>query len=379
MRIVADENIPVLLPFFDMLGEVTALPGREISREHLLNADLLLVRSITPVGADLLDGTSVRFVATATIGSDHVDRGYLQARQIGFANAPGCNAQSVVEYVLSALSILTEIKGFRLDEISVGIVGRGEIGGRLEKTLRAMGVVVKATDPPREAAGEGDLDSLEQVLECDVVTVHVPYVAEGAFPTHQLVNRAFLDKMEGHQILINTSRGRVVDEEALKARLKRGDGFSAILDVWRNEPAIDAELASLCTFATPHIAGYSLDGRAAATEIVYQKVCQHFGLPVRVKAGQYLPEPPLKKLSFSPSADTEWAFHTAIRACYDLRHDHANLMRVLKGAAPAVGFDLLRKQYRQRRGFAQVKIKLKGPKAELASRLAAAGYSFCDK
>jgi erythronate-4-phosphate dehydrogenase len=379
MRIVADENVPLLLPFFDSVGSIVSMPGRQIRREHLLDADILLVRSVTQVDESLLEGTSVCYVATATIGSDHLDLAYLKDRNIAFSSAPGCNAQAVVEYVLSALSVLTEQKGFRLDEISVGIVGRGEIGGRLEKTLRALGAVVKCNDPPREAAGEVDLFPLEQVLECDVVTLHVPFVSSGSYPTESLLDEDRLNRLEGHQILINTSRGRVIDEAALKRRLAVKDGFTAILDVWNAEPAIDAELAGLCHFATPHIAGYSLDGRAAATEIIYQKVSQHFGLPVRAKAGQYLPEPPLKKLSFSQNADPEWVFHTAVRATYDVRHDHANLMRVLREPAPAVGFDKLRKDYRQRRAFSQVKIKLKGPRAELVARLAAAGFSFCDR
>ncbi len=379
MRIVADENIPLLQPFFGSMGSVLALPGREIRNEHLREADLLLVRSVTCVDRALLEGTPVRFVATATIGSDHVDVEALREQGIGFCSAPGCNAQSVVEYMLSTLSVLAEKKGFRLDEISVGIIGRGEIGGRLERVLRGLGAVVKCNDPPREEAGETDLFPLSQVLQCDVVTLHVPLVRGGRHPTENLVDARVLAGLEGHQILINTSRGRVIDEAALKERLRQGDGFAAVLDVWRGEPAIDAELAGLCELATPHIAGYSLDGRAAATEIIYQKVSQHLGLPIRTKAGQHLPEPPLKKLSFSANADPEWAFHTAIRASYDVRHDHANLARILREPAPAIGFDRLRSGYRQRMAFSQIKIRLKGPRADLLARLSMAGFSFCDK
>lgn len=379
MRIVADESIPLLKPLFGSLGEITALPGREISREHLVEADLLLVRSVTPVNAALLENTPVRMVATATIGSDHVDLGYLAQRGIAFANAPGCNAESVVEYILSCLSILCEVKGFALDEISVGIVGRGEIGGRLERVLKALGVVVKACDPPRQLAGEDNLVSLDQVLECDVVTLHVPLVTEGRYPTLGLVNTAVLERLDGHQILINSSRGGVIDEMALKRRLQRGDGFTAILDVWRGEPAIDSELASLCLLATPHIAGYSLDGRSNGSGTIHQQVCRHFGLPVRAKVGQFLPEPPLKMMAFSDEADPDWAFHTLIRACYDVRHDHANLMRVLRQPAPAAGFDRLRREYRQRRGFAQTRVRQKGLQADLYARVVAAGFSIGDR
>lgn len=379
MRIVADENIPLLQSFFADLGEVKALPGREISREDLMNADVLLVRSVTPVNEALLEGTSVRFVGTATIGCDHIDQAYLASRKISFVSAPGCNAESVAEYVISSLSVLSEVRGFSLDEISVGLIGRGAIGSTLEPMLRSLGVVVKCYDPPKEAAGEENLVSLDEILECDVVSLHVPLEDGGEWPTRHLVDDAFLNRMEGHQVLINTSRGQVVDQSALKRRLARQDGFGVVLDVWWNEPAIDADLAAQCELATPHIAGYSLDGRTAATEIVYQSLCRQFGMPARAKVGQFLSEPPLKKMNFSDSADPDWVLHTAIRACLDLRHDHAQLALALKGANPAVGFDVLRKNYRQRRGFKFVRVKLKSSKAEVVRQLGGLGFQIVNK
>lgn len=376
MKIIADENIPLLEEVFGNFGQLTTLPGRDIRKEHVKDADLLLVRSVTPVGQALLEGSSVRQVASLTIGDDHVDRQWLQQAGIPFFNAPGSNAQSVVEYVLSCLSILSEIKGFQLTEISVGIVGRGHIGSQLEKTLKSLGVMAKACDPPLAERGVEDLDDLDDVLACDVVSLHVPLTRSGPHATASMVDADFLSRLEGHQMLINTSRGGVIDERALKARLRKRDGFEAILDVWRNEPDIDAELAAMCLLATPHIAGYSLDGRVAATESVAQQVTRAFGLPYRARIGQYLPEPPLKQMTFSQSADPVWALHTAIRACFDVRHDDASLRRALQGPAPGPAFDQLRKAYRPRRAFAATRVKLKGTGAEWVSPLKAAGFTI---
>ncbi|WLQ15328.1 4-phosphoerythronate dehydrogenase PdxB [Hahella aquimaris] len=381
MKIVADENIPLLQPFFGSMGEIHTLPGREISNEHLRDADVLLVRSVTRVDERLLENTGVKFVGSATIGCNHVDMDYLTSRGVGFSNAPGCNASAVVEYVVSCLSVLSEQLGFELEDKTVGIIGRGEIGGRLERALTLLGLEVKSNDPPREAAGEQNLFSLDEVLQCDIITLHTPLTDSGSYPTRELLNASMIENLRSDQILINTCRGEVVDESALKRRLQKGDGLTVALDVWNNEPAIDVELAMLCHFATPHIAGYTLDGRTAGTEIIYQHLSRYLGLPVRHKLGQFLPEPPLRRMAFSSGVDPDWALHTAIRASYDVRHDDSQLKRTLRLDAPvrAQEFDRLRREYRVRRGFDRIKIELKGGKADLLATLSAVGFNLSSK
>ena len=381
MKIVADENIPLLNPFFGNMGDIVTLPGREINQEHLADADLLIVRSVTPVDRSLLEGTPVKFVGTTTIGLDHIDVSYLKEQGIGFCSAPGCNASAVVEYVVGALSVLAEQLGFTFEDKSIGIVGRGEIGSRLENVVKKLGMKVKSNDPPRQAAGEEELYSLEEVLACDVVTLHVPLSDGGLYPTRHLLSEGELSQLNNRQILINSSRGDVIDENALKERLNQPDAPTVVLDVFKNEPLIDIELANLCHFITPHIAGYTLDGKTNGTDMVYRQVCRFLGLPVRHKVGQFMPEPPLRKLAFSSEVEAEWALHTAIRACYDIRHDDSNLRRVIamSKAKRAESFDRLRKQYRVRRGFEQVKIILKGGKADLINTLSAVGFNIQSK
>ena len=379
MKIVADENIPLLDQFFGHLGEVKAYPGRSLNAELVADADVLLVRSVTPVNPSLLQGSRVKFVGTTTIGLDHIDTDYLSSKGIGFCSAPGCNAGAVVEYVLSVLSVLAEQQGFQFGQKTVGIIGRGQIGSRLVSTLHRMGFKVKANDPPKALAGETGLSGLDEVLACDIISMHVPLVEGGPYPTRELLNAESIARLRQEQIIINTSRGDVVDEDALKLRLQQKGHPTVILDVFKNEPAIDSDLVRLCHFATPHIAGYSLDGKIKGTEMVYRSLCQHTGLPVRLNVSEFMPEPPLKMMSFS--ADADWALHTAIRACYDVRHDDSNLRRTLgqgqdeNAAARAAGFDRLRKNYRVRRGFNHSSIRLANGQNRLQASLAAAGFT----
>ncbi|OZG73726.1 erythronate-4-phosphate dehydrogenase [Hahella sp. CCB-MM4] len=381
MKIVADENIPLVPQFFASIGEIQTYPGRGITPEHVRDADILLVRSITQVNRQLLEGSRVRFVGTTTIGLDHVDTEYLNECGIAYSNAPGCNASAVVEYVVGTLSVLADELGFELESKSVGIIGRGAIGSKLEKALTSLGMKVLSNDPPKENEGEEGLYPLEEVLQCDVISLHVPLVEEGEYQTHHLMNHQVLSGLRGDQILINSSRGDVIDEAALKQRLQEENPPTVVLDVFNGEPVVDTELADLCHFVTPHIAGYTLDGKVAGTEMVYKSFCRYLGLPERHKLGQFLPEPPLKKLAFSSGADPFWALHTAIRTCYDVRHDDSNLRRTLRlpEAERGKAFDELRKGYRVRRGFEQVKVVLKGGKVELLNKLSAVGFNIQSK
>jgi erythronate-4-phosphate dehydrogenase len=376
LKIVADENITLLDNFFSEIGEVVVLPGRQISAQDVQDADVLLVRSVTQVNQSLLSNSSVRFVGSCSIGIDHIDTDYLAERSINYANAPGSNANSVVEYVLSCLSILIETHNFDWDKHSVGIVGHGNVGSLLVERLRRVGVACCACDPLLE--DQEGLVTLDEVLKCNVVSLHVPLTKSGEHATHHLFDDETLSRLPDSSILINTSRGAVVDNQALKRKLQSQPKFTAILDVWENEPAIDAELARLVFLGTPHIAGYSFDGKVSGTEMIYQALCQYFGLPARRKAGQFLEEPPLSKMAFTSTADPDWCMHTAIRACFDVRHDHSVLRAVLERSDDerAVAFDQFRKHYRCRREFTGVRIQLKQVQSELISKFKALGFNL---
>ncbi|HBX54890.1 MAG TPA: 4-phosphoerythronate dehydrogenase, partial [Pseudomonas sp.] len=236
MRIVADENIPLLDEFFAGFGEICRLPGRAIDRAALSDAELLLVRSVTQVDRGLLDGSQVRFVGTCTIGTDHLDLDYLQHAGIGWASAPGCNARGVVDYVLGSLLLLAEEQGAALPARTYGVVGAGQVGGRLVEVLRGLGWSVRVCDPLRQAAEGGDFVSLEEVIaECDVISLHTPLERDGAHPSHHLFDAARLARLKPGAWLINASRGAVVDNAALREVLMRRADLRVVLDVWEGE------------------------------------------------------------------------------------------------------------------------------------------------
>lgn len=379
MKILADENIPLVHNFFDSMGEVSTFEGRHLTPEQLGDAEILLVRSITRVDEALLQDSKVRFVGTCTIGHDHIDKTYLDAQKIGFAHAPGCNANSVVEYVLSCLSVLTERNGLDLDHCCVGIVGFGNVGSLLGSKLDKLGIDFKYYDPLREEPSgyEQHQVEFEEILNCDVISLHTPLTYETLYPTFHMFDSEILGRLSSEQILINTGRGAVIDNKALYLKLSDHQRFTVILDVWENEPLIHPGLAQKVAIATPHIAGYSLDGKVAGTEMVYQALCQFLGLPVRHKAGQFMPEPPLSKLTFTSQADVDWAVHTAIRACFDVRHDHCNFKATfcLDEEERALKFDEIRRHYRNRREFSNIKINLKKTDSELYNQFKALGFN----
>ncbi len=379
MLIVADENIPLLDSFFGDIGRIQRVSGRSLTAEDVREADILLVRSVTPVNQALLEGSRVKFVGTATIGTDHVDEDWLSSHGISFCAAPGCNANSVAEYVLSVLSLHAERHGLdNWNELSVGIVGVGNVGGELACKLDRLGFTVKLCDPPRAAVEDGAFVELEEALACDVVTLHTPLTTSGEHATHHLLGDDRLSSLKGNQLLINTSRGGVIDESALLNRLAGPDAPTVVLDVWQGEPAINLDLVNRVWLATPHIAGYSLEGKVQGTEMIYQSVCRYLGLPARKKAGQFLPEPALSKLAFTSSADEVEAAVAAMRCCYDPRRDDAALRRSLGQDEPQrrETFDRLRRDYPVRREFSSVKIQLKGTSRSSQDTFRALGFKL---
>jgi len=354
MKIIADENIPCAEQAFASLGEVTLLPGRGLQPEQLRDADILLVRSVTPVGQALLQHSSVRFVGSATIGFDHVDRAYLQQRDIGFATAPGCNATSAAEYVVSALLVLAERQGGSLSGKSVGIVGCGNVGSRVREKLSVLGMRCMVNDPPLQAqGGHDDFVSLAEVLQADVITVHVPYTRSGACPTHHLFDAAVLRQLRPGTQFINTSRGAVTDNRALLTLLAERDDLSVVLDVWEGEPAINTALLQRVDLGTPHIAGYSLDGKLRGTEMIYQSACDWFGLSGRWRGADYLPSGAVVEFGEPGDTGVTAMLQAAVFSAYDIRTDDARLRKLpaLPPAEQPAYFDRLRKEYPVRREF----------------------------
>ncbi len=350
MKIVADENIPFVREMFSDYGDVITCPGRSISREIIEDATILLVRSVTPVTQSLLEGTSVRFVATATIGIDHIDTEYLKANNKGFAYAPGSNAESVAEYVLSALMTLSTQLRKPLSSMKLGVIGTGNVGSKVFHHAEILGMDCLLNDPPKKRLTGSDIYlSRDEVLaNSDIVTIHVPLTLAGEDATVAMVNDEFLSKMKKGAVLINTSRGNIIDEKALKAR--RSSLGGCILDVWQNEPAIDIETLELSTIGTPHIAGYSFDGKIRGALQIYHSACAYFfrrpvwNLPDEIHSEGAV------EIDVRNSSEP---FIDAVTKAYPILDEDMRKFEFLEKSSeeqPAF-FDSLRKNYRRRNEF----------------------------
>lgn len=312
MKILVDENMPYARELFSRLGEVTAVPGRPIPVDALTDADALMVRSVTKVNAELLDGKGIKFVGTATAGTDHVDEAYLQSAGVAFSAAPGCNAIAVVEYVFSSLLMLAERDGFQLKDRTVGIVGVGNVGSRLQARLEAWGVRTLLCDPPRADRGdEGDFVSLETLVqEADVITFHTPLFKSGEYKTLHLADEALISRLKPGAILINACRGPVVDNNALLKCLKAGQNLSVVLDVWEPEPDLSVELLDKVDIGTAHIAGYTLEGKARGTTQVFEAFSDFIGQSQKVALDSLLPAPEFGRITLARLARSAHAQKT---------------------------------------------------------------------
>ena len=376
MLIVADENIPLIEEFFASFGEIRRLPGRQITRADVHDADVLLVRSVTRVDRELLEGSAVKFVGTCTIGTDHLALDDFEHAGIQWASAPGCNARGVVDYVLGSLLTLADIEGADLAQRTYGVIGAGEVGGRLVRVLRDLGWKVQVCDPLRQAAEGGDYVSLEQIIEqCDVISLHTPLSKSGDFATWHLLDEARLNRLKPGTWLINASRGPVVDNAALRNVLNAREDLQAVLDVWEGEPQVDVELADLCVLATPHIAGYSLDGKQRGTAQIYQALCAFLGQTPQVQLADLLPAPWLAKVELSANSDQAWALAMVCRGVYDPRRDDADFRRTLTGPVDQQkqAFDALRKHYPVRREIEGLTVHIEGHNPALTKMAAALG------
>ncbi|PDO83987.1 MULTISPECIES: 4-phosphoerythronate dehydrogenase PdxB [Kosakonia] len=355
MKILVDENMPYARDLFSRLGEVKAVPGRPIPVAELADADALMVRSVTKVNDGLLQGTGIKFVGTATAGTDHVDEAFLQQAGIAFSAAPGCNAIAVVEYVFSSLLMLAERDGFALQDRTVGIVGVGNVGGRLQARLEAFGVRTLLCDPPRADRGDdGDFRSLDELVrEADVLTFHTPLFKEGPYKTLHLADDALLSRLQPGTILINACRGPVVDNAALLQRLQAGQALSVVLDVWEPEPDLNVDLLNLVDIGTAHIAGYTLEGKARGTTQVFEAFSDFLGKRQQVALDTLLPAPEFGRITLHGPLDQS-TLKRLVHLVYDVRRDDALLRKV---AGTPGEFDKLRKNYLERREWSSLYVQ----------------------
>lgn len=363
MKIVVDENIPLADELFASFGEIVKLPGREISVQDVRHADALLVRSVTKVNRDLLDASKIRFVGTCTIGTDHLDKNYLDSAGIKYASAPGCNAWGVVQYDIAAMDYL----GLFNTSLKVGIVGCGNVGGRLYRTLKALGFKCCCYDPFLTAEQIPDLTDWQALFECDIVCVHTPLTYDGPHPTYHMIDKEFLGVLKPGAVLLNAGRGEVVDNLALKKYLQSNNAKSlrVVLDVWENEPAIDAGLAELVDLATPHIAGYSFEGKTNGSLMIYEALAEFLGVE-QLQCDATVRD--VKKRTYgTPELLQVGTLSDAIRGSYDIVSDDKRLRAALP-MLPA-GFDSLRKNYPVRREFSHY-----GVPSALQVKAAALGF-----
>lgn len=345
MLIVADENITRVTELFTPYGEVRTLPGRNIVADQLRDCDALLVRSVTPVTRELLSGSRCKWIATATSGIDHIDTAGLADAGISLGWARGCNAVSVVDYVFSVLANESEVCREDWRTWSVGIVGCGEIGSRLAQRLLQLGVAVRIYDPllPATHPLAGCFSTLEQVLQQRVITLHVPLTLDGPHRTWHLLGQQELDCIRPDSLLINAARGGAIDNAQLLQWLGQRPQQRVVLDTWEAEPAILLELLQRVTLGTPHIAGYSYEGKLAGTRMILEQFCRHFGFA--------LPQEIAPTTETLPAWIREGAIahiNSLVLAAYDVRNDHAAMQKLLTSTTPAADFDALRKHYQLR-------------------------------
>ena len=378
LNIVAGENIPYLKEAFGDLGTLTILPGRAITSADLQDTQILLIRSITPVDEKLLRGTPVEFVGSASAGTDHMDIPYLQSHTIGFASASGSNANSVAEYVMAALLLLGKQRNFELKGKTIGIVGVGNVGKLVKAKAEALGMCPVLHDPPLAETSKIDHRSLEETLNCDVVTLHTPLTTDGPYPTYHLLNEHTFKWLNPSTIFINAARGEVVDTSVLMHAITHQQIGPTIIDVWEHEPEINWDLFQAVTLGTPHIAGHSLDGKVKGTFMIYTALCKHLGVEPTWNPGKSLPPPivPLIKVDADQQSGQDQIRHMGTKI-YDIEGDYRRMQELLvasPNARPTL-FDSLRKNYPVRREFHRTLVNLPKNRGDFRQVLEEFGFS----
>ena len=381
MKIVCAETVLLGECAFANAGETVVIPDREITRDHLHDADALIVRSKTKITRELLQGTDVKFVGTATAGTDHFDTTAMADLGIYWCAAPGCNANSVSEYLVAALLTLGHRHGFYLEGKTIGVIGCGNVGSRVARKCRALDMQVLCNDPPLAARSpDPDYYPLEAVLsESDIVTLHVPLVREKPWPTLRMADYCFFEQLKPGALFINAARGSVCDYDALLAAKDAGAVSQSVIDVWMPEPSFRIDVLKTANLATPHIAGHSYEGKLNGTIACFEELCKFFEIRNTWNVAASLPEPEVPRIEIEcRGRDDEEVLLDIIKRVYDIEMDD----RLIRDAAVqceidrARNFDMLRKNYRMRREFQNTSISAHNASDELTRKIKALGFAM---
>ena len=376
MKIITDNKIPYIKGALEPFAEVIYLPGNETTAEAVKDADALITRTRTKCTREILEGSNVKFIATATIGFDHIDTEYCKQAGIEWTNAPGCNAESVNQYIASALLSWAMKNRVDLKEKTIGIVGVGQVGSRVAKTCKILGMKVLLNDPPRERAeGSANFVSLKTIQkEADIITFHVPLNMQGDDATYHLVDNKFIDELNKKPLLINSCRGEVFDTGAVKNAVDNKTVSGLIIDCWENEPKIDLELLNKVDFGTPHIAGYSKDGKANGTKMSVQAVSRFFNLGIDNWEPEEIELPENTVIEIDGNQRREYSILAeAILSTYDIENDFYKLKD-----APEL-FEKQRGDYPVRREFDTFTIQARNIGKETLEKLKLLGFRIAKK
>ena len=347
MKIIADKNIPYLKGIAEHFGDVTYLDGSAFTQDTIKDADTLIVRTVTHFGESILKDSNVKLICSATIGYDHIDTAYCDAHGIIWKNAPGCNSGSVMQYVVSSLITIARKKSFDLKGKTIGIVGVGNVGKKVAKACEILGMKVLLNDPPRQAQEkDNSFVSLQTIMdEADIITFHTPLIKEGEYRTYHLADKEFFSLLKKKPIIINSARGAIIDTIAIKDAIKENKISGAIIDCWENEPQIDLEYLNLVDIATPHIAGYSADGKANATRMSLESIADLYGLDKQPVSLVKEPAPVNPVIDMEQYSEMDNRIHEAILNTYNPLNDFSRLK-----ASPDT-FKKLRNEYPLRREY----------------------------
>jgi erythronate-4-phosphate dehydrogenase len=355
MKIYYEDSMPYAAEFFSDLGESVKFSHKTITPEMIADADVLLTRSTTKVTPSLLaKANKLKFVGTATAGTDHVDKDFLQTKGIPFVSAGGCNAVAVAEYVLSTLFVMAAKYDWQVPGKTVGIVGAGHVGTALTKHLSALGIDYKLCDPPLQDAGDPrSFVNMEEIMQCDVITLHVPWIKDGLYPTENMFNADRLSQLSDEQILINACRGEVLDNHGALDLFEQGRKFRLVLDVWDNEPDINFDLIPHTSLATAHIAGHTIEGKARGTEMLYTALCELLEVsPVKILS-DYLPVAKPSSIEMQNNQDYWYGMSDLILDVYNISDDDSQFKDNVDSGEK---FRYIRKHYPIRREFSAIKV-----------------------
>ena len=372
IRIIADTKIPFLKGVLEPYAKVTYMPGNQINRTAAMEADALLVRTRTKCNRELLEGTPVRYIGTATIGYDHIDTEYCEKKRIKWVSAPGCNSSSVQQYIAAALLRIASESNFSLRGKVIGIIGVGNVGSKVQNLARTLGMRLLLNDPPRQRNEKTDIFvSLDHLLaESDIITLHVPLNIDGTDKTLHMLDSEKFDRVKKGAWLINSSRGEVVDTDALKNALAEERLAGAVIDVWEKEPEIDISLMHMAFIATPHIAGYSTDGKANGTAMSVRGLCEFFDIPLKDWYPESIPQPSEPELTIDCGGqDGEETIRRAVYHTYNIVEDDIKLR------FDPSRFEKERENYPLRREFPSYTINLKECSSEADTALSDLGFN----